>query len=142
MSTRQPTPSNYRRSGYTDARNDGYRSEIERYTKLPGSGDVVKEKYNSWTRSWHPVSVDPLEALLNKFEPTITRKVVEQQTPANPGIRLVSVSTYGITVPVSIGRRVVTGNIVDAEPITPRLEGAYEYEVAERVPVYDNGGPS
>lgn len=82
-----------------------------------------------------------LENVRDKFEPTITRKTVEQQTPANPGIRKVVVSTYGITVPVSMGMRVVTGNIIDAEPIVPRLEGAYEYTVEERIPVYDGGGP-
>lgn len=85
---------------------------------------------------------DPMSKYYVIFEPTITRKVVEQQTPANPGIRLVAASTYGTIVPVSIGRRVVTGNIIDAEPITPRLEGAYEYTVEERTPVYAEGtGP-
>jgi len=85
---------------------------------------------------------DPMEAYYVIFEPTVTRKVVEQQTPANPGIRLVAASTYGTTVPVSIGRRVITGNIIDAEPITPRLEGAYEYTVTERIPRYADVGPS
>lgn len=69
------------------------------------------------------------------------RKTVGAQSPANPGIRTVQASTYGATVPVSIGRRAVTGHIVDADPIMPHLVGAYSYVVRERVPVYSGGGP-
>lgn len=85
---------------------------------------------------------NPMDQYTVKFEPTVTRNIVEQQTPANPGIREVTVSTLGVTIPVSMGRRVVTGNIIDAEPIAPRLEGAYEYTITERIPNYGGQGPS
>jgi hypothetical protein len=59
------------------------------------------------------------------------------QTPKNPGIRKLRVSTHGATIPVSIGRRAVTGHIVDSGPIQPHLVGAHSYVVRERVPIYD-----
>lgn len=70
---------------------------------------------------------------------TLSRRTVEIQTPANPGIRKVAVSTYGVTVPVSVGRRVITGNIIDANPITPRLVGGGTRVEIEREPIYPSG---
>lgn len=67
----------------------------------------------------------------------------QEQRPENPGIREVAFSTYGINIPVSIGKRAVTGNIIDATPPTPEIVGAYEYWVEYKIPVFDSGsGPS
>lgn len=117
-----------------------YRNNMVQIGTSPHQARIIQDRNTGEVYLSTPP--DPMGQYYVIFEPTITRKVVEQQTPANPGIRLVAASTYGTVVPVSIGRRVVTGNIIDAEPITPRLEGAYEYTVTERIPRYEGEGPS
>lgn len=69
----------------------------------------------------------------------VARETVQAQTPANPGLRKVAVSTYGVTIPVSVGRRVITGNIIEAAPITPKLVGASRRVEIERRPIYASG---
>lgn len=72
------------------------------------------------------------------------KQATQAQTPENPGIRHQAVSTYGVSIPVSIGRRVITGNIIDASPIAPVLigggggsgGGGVTTETG-RIPVYD-----
>jgi len=66
----------------------------------------------------------------------------QPQTPENPGIRKESYSTYGISIPISAGRRAVAGNVIDATDLTPVLIG-YKVTVTEiTVPVYlDDTGP-
>lgn len=107
-----------------------------RYTKRK-DGSIIQEQFNPWMKKWYGITApSPMDTLLSKQEPSLQRRIVQEQAPSNPGIRKVAVSTYGTTVPVSIGRRVVTANIIDAEPITPRLIGGGEYVVRERLPFY------
>ena len=62
------------------------------------------------------------------YEPTsIDRSFLNVQSPRNPGIREVAYSGYGEVIPVSIGQRAVTGNVIDASPLTPRLVGYREW---------------
>lgn len=60
----------------------------------------------------------------------------QEQAPDNPGIRTQKFSTHGVSIPVSIGHRPVTGNIIDASEIVPRLEGTYDYWVEYQIPLY------
>lgn len=59
----------------------------------------------------------------------------QPEQPDNPGIREVSVSTYGNTIPVSLGRRRVSGNIVQSTNIIPRLPPPRKYFEFYEVPV-------
>ena len=62
------------------------------------------------------------------YEPTaVDRSYLNVQSPTNPGIREVAYSGYGEHIPVSIGKRAVTGNVIDASPLTPRLVGYREW---------------
>lgn len=90
---------------------------------------------------------DPsLKGFVNKREPTFyetfeppvvepTTPVEQPQIPENPGVRKVVVSTYGITVPISTGRRAVTGNVIDASDLVPRLVGGETTVVTFTIPV-------
>lgn len=61
----------------------------------------------------------------------------QQAKPDNPGIKKVAVSTYGITIPLSTGRRLLAGNIIQSGDITPRLIGGREYTIDYAVPIID-----
>lgn len=58
------------------------------------------------------------------------------QVPENPGIRKEAYSTYGVSIPVSIGRRAVTGNVIDATDLVPVLVGGRTYVTETVVPKY------
>jgi hypothetical protein len=60
----------------------------------------------------------------------------QEAEPNNPGIREVTASTYGQTIPVSLGRRRLPGNIIQSTQMVPRLVGGFDYEITYRVPVY------
>jgi len=62
------------------------------------------------------------------------------QVPENPGIRKQAFSTYGVSIPVSIGRRAVTGNVIDATDITPVLIPGKTTVTEIKVPIYYNDG--
>lgn len=64
--------------------------------------------------------------------------IIDRQTPENPGIKTARVSSYGVTIPASIGRRLIAGNVIDASELVPRLVGYREYYTDERV--YPEGG--
>lgn len=64
----------------------------------------------------------------------------QEQKPENPGIRTVAFSTHGTPIPLSIGRRAITGNIVDASDIVPLYEGEYKYTIEYKIPIYTSGG--
>lgn len=63
----------------------------------------------------------------------------QEQAPDNPGIRKAAFSTYGVPIPVSIGRRAVTGNVIDATDFIPAIIGSYDYWVEYQVPIYKAG---
>jgi len=63
----------------------------------------------------------------------------QEQRPETPESRKVSVSTYGITIPLSMGARRINGNIIEATKIKPVLEGTYEYDVTYQIPIYEVG---
>lgn len=116
-----------------------YNSNVDKWNyTTPYSYSIKDRAYVHYARSKIDLSI--FMETDSQVGQTI-RKTVGAQSPANPGIRTVQASTYGATVPVSIGRRAVTGHIVDADPIMPHLVGAYSYVVRERVPVYGGGGP-
>lgn len=54
--------------------------------------------------------------------------------PENPGVRKVAVSTYGVTIPISAGRRRVYGNVIDAADMYARLVGYKWVSVIEEDP--------
>lgn len=58
----------------------------------------------------------------------------QEAPPADPGLRYVQVSTYGVSIPLSIGKRRLAGNIIDAEPLLPKLIGNRDYEVVYEIP--------
>jgi hypothetical protein len=58
------------------------------------------------------------------------------QTPENPGVRKEAYSTYGVSIPISVGRRIVTGNVIDATDLTPVLIGGKTTITEIKVPVY------
>lgn len=60
----------------------------------------------------------------------------QEAEPTNPGIREVTASTYGQTIPVSLGRRRLPGNILQATQMIPRLVGGRDYEITYKVPMY------
>lgn len=65
--------------------------------------------------------------------------IAEQEgKPANPGIREASVSTYGGTIPISIGRRRLGGNVIEASTLVPRLIGTRTYTVDYEIPIVDD----
>lgn len=53
----------------------------------------------------------------------------QEQVPENPGVRKTVVSTYGIAIPISTGRRRVGGNVIWASPAVPIMIGSYDYYV-------------
>jgi hypothetical protein len=81
---------------------------------------------------WNLVWQDPATRLGN------VNIAAQEQRPDNPGIRRQAFSTHGASIPVSIGRRPVVGNVVDCSDITPRLVGQYDYYVDYQVPIYED----
>jgi hypothetical protein len=69
--------------------------------------------------------------------PTVehTTPVEQPQVPENPGVRKEAFSTYGVTIPISTGRRAVAGNIIDASDLVPRLVGGSTTVVTYTVPI-------
>ena len=63
----------------------------------------------------------------------------QEQAPGNPGIRKAAFSTYGVAIPISIGRRAITGNVIDATDIVPVMVGTYDYWVEYQIPIYEVG---
>lgn len=62
----------------------------------------------------------------------------QEQKPENPGIRKVTASTYGKTIPVSLGRRRLAGNVIQSSAMVPKLEGTFEYEIEYQIPIYED----
>jgi hypothetical protein len=62
----------------------------------------------------------------------------QEAEPTNPGIREVTASTYGQTIPVSLGRRRLPGNIVQSTQMVPRLVGGRDYEITYQIPIYED----
>lgn len=94
------------------------------YRWQPGVGYVRELKYGRDKEDNSPPTVSP------------STDVEQPQIPENPGIRKEAFSTYGVTIPVSTGRRVVTGNIVDASDLVPRLIGGSVTTIEFVVPTY------
>jgi len=104
----------------------------------------VKYKYNPSTGGFEADFREPKEKTpdATPAQPKNVTVVERAQIPENPGIRKEAYSTYGVTIPVSVGRRVVTGNIVDATDLTPVLVGGKTTISEVTVPVYNRGyGP-
>lgn len=57
------------------------------------------------------------------------------QMPENPGVKTYAVSTYGLPIPISAGRRRLSGNIIAGGKIVPKLVGGYDEYVEYEVPV-------
>jgi hypothetical protein len=91
----------------------------------------VRKREQSFYETFEPPTVEP------------TTSAEQPQIPENPGVRKEAVSTYGVTIPISTGRRAVTGNIVDATDLVPRLVGGSTTVVTFTVPVTARtaGGP-
>lgn len=62
----------------------------------------------------------------------------QEQKPDNPGRRYVSASTWGRTIPISMGKRRLEGNILQSTALIPRLVGTTEYTVTYEIPVYED----
>lgn len=62
----------------------------------------------------------------------------QEQKPENPGRRYVTASTWGRTIPISMGRRRLEGNILQSSALVPKLEGTTEYEVVYEIPIYED----
>lgn len=60
----------------------------------------------------------------------------QEAEPSNPGIREVTASTYGQTIPVSLGRRRLPGNVLQSSQMIPRLVGGRDYEITYKIPKY------
>lgn len=86
--------------------------------------------FPGWGKPWNP--------------PAAPAEAERAQSPENPGIRIEAFSTYGVAIPLSIGQRRISGNVIDATPLTPRLEGERYYTTKVRVPIIpvEEIGPS
>lgn len=62
----------------------------------------------------------------------------QEQKPENPGRRYASASTWGRTIPVSMGKRRLEGNLLSSTPLVPKLEGTVEYEITYEIPIYED----
>lgn len=65
---------------------------------------------------------------------------IEDQTaaPDNPGIRKATSSAYGNVIPLSLGKRRVSGNVIQSTAIVPVLEGTRSYPVTYYIPLYED----
>jgi hypothetical protein len=55
--------------------------------------------------------------------------------PTKPADKAVSFSTYGVVIPISIGRRRIGGNIVESSTIQTVMLGTYDYFVEYQIPI-------
>ena len=55
--------------------------------------------------------------------------------PTKPADQVTSFATYGVVIPVSMGKRKMAGNVVYASDITSMLEGMYNYYIDYQIPV-------
>lgn len=60
----------------------------------------------------------------------------QEQKPENPGRRYVSASTWGRTIPISMGKRRLEGNLLQSSALVPKLEGTTEYYIDYKIPIY------
>jgi hypothetical protein len=96
---------------------------------------------------FHNYQSNPFDPWGGSF-PTIWQKkdyavgdvnIQKQDTaPENPGVQTVAFSTYGITIPISMGRRRLVGNVIDALDLVPRLIGNRDYYIDYEVPITES----
>ena len=59
----------------------------------------------------------------------------QQASPLKPADKAVSFSTYGVVIPISGGRRRLSGNVIESSPIQSVMLGTYDYTVDYEVPI-------
>lgn len=66
----------------------------------------------------------------------------QKEKPENPGrIGPGAANTWGRTIPLSIGKRRIVGNLLQSSALVPRLEGTREIVVEYEIPVYEDPPP-
>jgi hypothetical protein len=55
--------------------------------------------------------------------------------PSKPADKVVSFSTYGVVIPISLGRRRMGGNVLESTNITSVMKGTYDYYVTYQIPI-------
>lgn len=65
---------------------------------------------------------------------------VEDQSakPEKPETRYVTASTYGKTIPISMGKRRLEGNLILCSALVPKLVGNQDYTIEYEIPIYED----
>lgn len=65
---------------------------------------------------------------------------IDEQTakPEKPETRYVSASTYGKTIPISMGKRRLEGNLILCTALVPKLVGNRDFTIEYEVPIYED----
>lgn len=58
--------------------------------------------------------------------------------PENPGRKKVTSSAYGMTIPLSNGRRKLPGVLIQSGDLVPLLIGGREYDITYKLPIYED----
>lgn len=87
------------------------------------------------------VSGDGFGGLSFKFGHVITTTIgtvsIADQVaaPDKPADTAVSFSTYGVVIPISLGQRRMTGNVLESTAIMSVMVGSYDYTVDYQIPI-------
>ncbi len=59
----------------------------------------------------------------------------QQASPIKPADKAQSFSTYGVVIPISSGRRRMSGNVIESTPIKSQMLGTYDYYTTYQIPI-------
>lgn len=112
-------------TGYTPA-------EAQAIAALPAAAPVIIPPL---------VTSDGFGGLTFQFGHTITTAIGnisiadQDAAPTKPADKAVSFSTYGVVIPISMGDRRMSGNVIQSSAIQSIMLGQYDYFVDYQIPV-------
>lgn len=59
----------------------------------------------------------------------------QDAAPTKPADKAVSFSTYGVVIPISLGKRRMSGNVIESTNIVSVMLGSYDYFVEYQIPI-------
>lgn len=107
--------------------------EAKAFLSLPAAAPLIIPQV--WSRT-------PFNGYSYAFGHKITTTIgdvpdiaAQEAAPTKPADKAQSFSTYGVVIPISLGKRRMGGNVVQSTAITSVMIGTYDYEVTYQVPI-------
>lgn len=96
---------------------------------------MTQDSYYSPTMGYQRVNFVPGKPGYHIEDPRIEDQSAK---PEKPETRFVTASTYGRVIPISLGRRRLEGNLIQASNLTPKLVGTTTKTIEYEIPIYED----